>query len=232
MANGPVILALFLAGLVGSASHCVGMCGPFVLAQTAGRMREMSLSGAPLTQELRRLDAGLALPYHLGRATTYVLGGAVLAAPFGALQRLTDWPYLATILLAAAAGLFAWQAARGFGLRVPGIRGAWLARRVSPLLRTPRGWRSYLLGVLLGFLPCGLLYGAFAAAAATADPLAAAIGMAGFVLGTVPALWAVGYLGARAGDAWRLLARRVMPYVAGFNAVLLLVMALRASHLA
>lgn len=230
VANGPAFLALFLAGLVGSASHCAGMCGPFVLAQTAGRMSTIPLVGAPRYLELRRLGAGLSMPYQAGRATTYILGGAVLAAPFGVLDGLTDWPYLATVLLASAAAIFAWQAARGFGLQVPGLVGDRLARRVQPLLRAPFGWRGYLLGILLGFLPCGLLYGALAAAAATADPLAAAIGMAGFVLGTIPALWAVGYLGARAGDVWRSLARRMMPYIAGFNAILLLGMAVRATQ--
>ena len=32
--HGPLLLSMFLAGLIGSASHCAAMCGPFVLAQT------------------------------------------------------------------------------------------------------------------------------------------------------------------------------------------------------
>lgn len=229
IANGPILFGLFLAGLIGSASHCIGMCGPFVLAQTAGRMSRVPLSGGVLRHELRRLDAGLATPYQFGRATTYLAMGAILASPFDAIRHLTGWPYLATVLLVLAAFIFAWQAWRGFGLHAPALWGDRLTALVGPLLREPYGWRGYVLGVLLGFLPCGLLYGALAAAAATADPLSAAMGMLGFVLGTVPALWAVGYLGGRAAERWRPLARQIMPFVAGFNAVVLLGMALRVT---
>lgn len=229
VANGPIFLALFLAGLVGSASHCVGMCGPFVVAQTAGRMSALPLEGGPLRHEIRRLEASLALPYQLGRGTTYILTGAVLAAPFSAAGQISGWSYLAPSLLAFAAIVFAWQAWHGFGLHAPTLWSSRLSSLAGPLLKAPFGWRGYLLGLLLGFLPCGLLYGAFAAAAATADPVAAAIGMAGFVLGTVPALWVVGYLGGRAAERWRPLARRAMPYVAGFNALILFAMAVRTT---
>ncbi|TDQ77548.1 hypothetical protein A8950_3700 [Dongia mobilis] len=227
VAHGPVFLGLLVAGFVGSAGHCVGMCGPFVLAQSGGRMARVPLQGGALRLELRRLQAGLALPYQVGRATTYILAGALLAAPFGVASHLTDWPYLAPSLLAFAAIIFAWQAWRGFGLPSPRLWGDALPRLAGPLLQAPFGWRGFVLGLLLGFMPCGLLYGALAAAAATADPLAAAIGMAGFVLGTIPALGAVGYLGGRAALRWRPLAQRALPFVAGFNACILLAMALR-----
>ncbi|WP_081786513.1 urease accessory protein UreH domain-containing protein [Kordiimonas gwangyangensis] len=37
--HGGLLLTLFLGGLMGSATHCVGMCGPFVVAQTASLRR-------------------------------------------------------------------------------------------------------------------------------------------------------------------------------------------------
>jgi len=227
--NGPIFLGLFVAGLVGSASHCVGMCGPFVLAQTGERMAAVPVDGAPWQLEIRRLKAALALPYQAGRATTYVLMGAALAAPFRVLGTVADWPLLVPSLLAFAAVIFAGQAWRGFGLPAPQLWSGGLSRFAAPLLRTPFGWRGFVLGILLGFLPCGLLYGALAAAAATADPLAAAIGMLGFVMGTLPALGAVGYLGGRAGLRWRFLAQRALPFVAGMNACILLAMAVRSA---
>jgi hypothetical protein len=66
-----------------------------------------------------------------------------------------------------------------------------LARLTSRIDRTGPGG-GYLLGVALGFLPCGFLYAALAAAAATADPLQGALAMLAFGLGTVPALVLVG----------------------------------------
>jgi sulfite exporter TauE/SafE len=80
------------------------------------------------------------------------------------------------------------------------------------------GGKGYLLGVLLGFIPCGLLYGALTAAASTGDPLAGAFGMGAFVLGTIPTLFAVALLGHFAGQRWRTLVQRGAPMLLLLNA--------------
>ena len=211
--NAPLILALFMAGVVGSAGHCAGMCGPFVLAQVGARAGLSRLAGAAL------------LPYHLGRGTTYIGLGVLLAAPIGLLARLDQLRWIPAAMLAAAAALFLAQAFLGWnrlGGRAPGF-----LRRAGGLFAKPLGMRGYALGVVLGFLPCGLLYSALGAAAATADPLAAAFGMLGFVLGTMPMLMVIGLLGHGAAAHWRDLARKAMPVVAAVNAVVLLAMAWR-----
>ncbi len=76
-------------------------------------------------------------------------------------------------------------------------------RWARPLFARPVGFRGYALGLMLGFLPCGLLYGALAAAAASGDPLTGAFAMIAFALGTVPALLAVGLAGHVAGQRWQ-----------------------------
>ncbi|MBN2752832.1 MAG: sulfite exporter TauE/SafE family protein, partial [Rhodospirillaceae bacterium] len=60
--HGNLIVALFLTGLLGSVTHCVGMCGPFVVAQAACR-----LEGIPATEmrEWHRLKGGILVPYHV-----------------------------------------------------------------------------------------------------------------------------------------------------------------------
>ena len=216
--NAPLILALFMAGLVGSAGHCAGMCGPFVLAQIGARGPLQRLAGAAL------------LPYHLGRASTYVALGVLLAAPIGLLSRMEQLRWVPAVLLAAAAALFVLQALRGWSaIGTPAPRFLRLARG---LFANPQGLRGYALGAVLGFLPCGLLYSALGAAAATADPLAAAFGMLGFVLGTMPMLVAIGILGHGATAHWRDLARKAMPVIAAVNAVVLLAMAWRVAGIA
>ncbi len=223
-ASGPLMLALLVAGFVGSAAHCAGMCGPFVLAQV----------GARRAPGLRRAAGLMLLPYHLGRATTYVLLGAVLAAPIGLGLQWAELRWAPAAMLFLAAAFFIWQALRSWGVlpapRVTTTIG--LARFAGPLFAQPTGWRGYALGVVLGFLPCGLLYSALAAAAATADPLAAAIAMLGFVLGTMPMLVAIGLIGQRVAAQWRGLAQRALPFVAAVNAMVLILMGLRFSGFA
>ena len=226
--NGPLILALFMTGLVGSAGHCAGMCGPFVLAQV-GALRNAPGAG------IERLAGAALWPYHLGRATTYVALGALLAAPIGLLGAVRELRWIPAAMLVLAAVLFLVQALRGWklvGAIGTGAGKGGMLGRARGLFARPVGSRGYALGVVLGFLPCGLLYSALGAAAATGDPLAAGFGMLGFVLGTMPMLMAIGFLGRGAADHWRGLARKAMPVIAAVNAVVLLAMAWRLSGLA
>ena len=81
-----VAAALFLAGLAGGATHCAGMCGPFVLAQVAARADRANTGGA-----LRRLGGAALLPYHAGRLLGYALLGAVAGGAAGLLAAATGW---------------------------------------------------------------------------------------------------------------------------------------------
>ncbi|HZX85481.1 MAG TPA: sulfite exporter TauE/SafE family protein, partial [Reyranella sp.] len=65
----------------------------------------------------------------------------------------------------------------------------------APLSMARSSAARYGLGVVLGFLPCGLLYGALAAAGGTGSPTDGALAMAAFALGTMPALIATGWGG-------------------------------------
>ena len=221
-----LIGSLFIVGLAGSIAHCAAMCGPFVLAQlplTAGRK-----AGSMLVR-------GARIPYHLGRLTTYTLLGAVAGGLGGGLARTLPQSrlVLAGFLLVAAA-LFLIQALRGLGVLATtpvgsvlgSTAGAALARIARPLLSRRGGISSYVLGVALGFLPCGLLYGALAAAAGTGSVPTGALAMAAFAASTVPALVAIGCAGAQITQRWRGLARSLVPPLQAINAVVLIVFAI------
>jgi sulfite exporter TauE/SafE len=220
--HGPLLLSMFLAGLIGSASHCAAMCGPFVLAQTGETMAGLKVGSG----ELRRLAGAALLPYHAGRAVTYIMLAVLLSLPLQLMASLPQLRFIPAVALMLGALLFLALGFRGLrGSLESGTLGAgvgvWLGRFAKPLFAKPWGWHGVGLGIVLGFLPCGLLYAAIGAASATSDPLAAAMSMAVFTFGTFPMLWLVGYLGGWAQRRWTRIARHIMPAIALLNAIVL-----------
>lgn len=163
-------VTMFLAGLAGSLIHCVGMCGPFVLGQVVA---DADRPGRSSYGEWQRLAGAALAPYHLGRFTTYTALGAVAGEVTSLFASTTGFRWLSGVLLAAAAVLLILQAlglSLGTGGGTGGAAGqGLLSRLAAPLARATGHGARYGLGVLLGFLPCGLLYGALAAAAGTAS---------------------------------------------------------------
>ncbi len=184
-------VSLLLAGLVGSATHCVGMCSPFVLAQVGDKV------------ELRRPAKALLLPYHLGRMTTYVAFAVAvhsiinMAFLFSGAKALIAAP-----MLVMAAVLFLVSAFPALGrvfpwldnLRVPEFM-ARIVTAASGMIKREGIISRYTLGVLLGFMPCGLVIAALMAAATAESAMQAAIAMAFFTIGTMPALILVAFGG-------------------------------------
>lgn len=228
-----LMLALFLGGLSGGFTHCAGMCGPFVAAQVAAG--HAPGDDARMTEWVR-LKGALLVPYHLGRFTTYVALGALSGFAAAALRDTAIFRYLAAALLALAAAAFLVQALGRGAAFLPGLPGAGIGAKFSAALSAlaaplmsgaHRPSARYALGVVLGFLPCGLLYGALAAAAATGGAAGGALVMASFTLGTVPALVGVGMI----GDFLLRRARAAAAIFAGLlliNAAILSWLALRA----
>jgi sulfite exporter TauE/SafE len=193
---------LFASGLLGGFGHCAGMCGPVVatLSLCLGDNRQFRPH----------------LLYNLGRITTYSLAGgaAGLAGSF--------------LGIASSLGPFQKAVALGAGLLVVllGLAlGGWLPR-AGPFAGTgdpPRLLHRlarvaqesggpgvfYPLGLILGFLPCGLVYAALMAAARAGMDAGSPAGgflrgflaMALFGAGTIPSLLivgkAVGFIGVR-----------------------------------
>jgi sulfite exporter TauE/SafE len=209
-ATAPTLL--FLAGLAGGVAHCAPMCGAFVLGQVGDRLARIP---APKLCELRRMGAAALPGYHLGRITTYALLGALAAAVGG---WLGQFPWLgqlrAALLLAGAlAFLAAAIGALGFA-KAPAARlPAPINRALLRLAGAASAWGGYPLGLALGLIPCGMIYAALAVAAAARDPLAGALGMAAFGLGTTPSLIAVGLAGHALGARLNHASRLATPYL-------------------
>ena len=190
----PAYILSFMTGLAGGFGHCLGMCGPLVGA--------FSLAGPSLPAGSRLLSQVL---YHAGRIMTYGFIGAMmgLAGSFvnvaGGMAGIQN----GVMLLAGAVMVL-------MGLAISGIAGGTarierynkrVLQAAGAVLEGTTSGRYLPLGLLMGFLPCGLSYTMFIAAAGSGSPLAGLATALAFGAGTMPALvlfgLAVGYLGSR-----------------------------------
>jgi uncharacterized protein len=186
-------LAAFLAGLLGS-THCLAMCGG--IATAAGTSGGAHPKIGPLLYQLGRLSS-----YSLAGA---IAGGLGAAAGFAfAVSRWNECLRLATALVVIVIGLdiSLRSSGRAAWLRTPERWGGHLWRRIAPAARrlvpaSPLG-HALTLGLLWGWLPCGLVYSVLIAAAVAGSALRGALVMAAFGLGTLPAMAGLGYLGGR-----------------------------------
>ncbi len=191
MAIDPPYLAAFLIGLSGGA-HCFGMCGGIVGALTLGLP---PTPGHPLRARLPYL-----LAYNLGRIASYMVAGA-LAGGVGAWAAHLLSVHRAQLGLQLLAGLFmillglylaGWSAALGRLERASGV----LWRRIEPLGRrffpVRTSLRALGIGLVWGWLPCGLVYSVLVWAVGAGGALEGALLLLSFGLGTLPALLAMG----------------------------------------
>ncbi len=178
---------IFALGAAGSL-HCVGMCGPIVLSYSLG------LRGP-------RLAAHAA--YNVGRILTYMALGALAGTAGHAIGLLGRLAGLAsgTRILAGAAMILAGISMLGLfrsGSLVR-IQTSGVKQRIGKLLLGPGAASKFGLGLLLGFLPCGLVYAALLKALESGGALAGALTMLAFGLGTAIALFVTGMLSSLAG---------------------------------
>lgn len=179
--------AAFLAGLAGGV-HCAAMCGPLVGIACGARNGR---GGGPLLRQALAYNAGRIAAYAAAGAITGTIGAAGLALRGGPLTHQTLLAVMSASLLVLAAYI------AGIAPLVRGIEaaGAVAWRRIEPYSRrflpatTPA--RAFGLGLVFGWLPCGMVYVMLIAALATADPLHGAAVMTAFGLGTLPNLLAI-----------------------------------------
>lgn len=181
-------LALFLIGLLGG-THCIGMCGGIVGALSMGR-------GARPT---------LHLAYNAGRIFSYSVAGMLAGALGGAGVALSgQMPartvlYIVANLMLVALGLYLMGVTRALAFTERFGQKLW--RHVQPLTRRYLPARSvaqaFPLGLLWGWLPCGLVYSALVTALTSGSALRGGAMMLAFGLGTLPNLLLAGLLAVR-----------------------------------
>lgn len=184
-------LAVFLVGLLGGV-HCAGMCGGIV-------------SALSLQQSGQRPAWQVHLAYNLGRIASYVMAGALMGALGGVGSLLGTWLpvqltlYVFANLMMVALGLYLTGMTRT--LAFTERAGQFLWRRLQPATRRflpVRGVaQAFPLGMLWGWLPCGLVYSVLTMTLLSGSAARGAATMLAFGLGTLPNLMLAGLLLAR-----------------------------------
>ena len=190
--NGDItLLTLFLLGFFGG-GHCVGMCGGL-----------SSAFALQLPPGLNR--TGLIVLLNLGRISSYVFIGLLVGAigQIGISLDQTRWLqnglYLSANLLLLFLGLYL-AGISSLATRIESIgRPVW--KRLNPLLNRLLPIQSvpacFGVGMLWGWLPCGLVYSASLYALGSGNALEGGLYMLAFALGTLPNLLAMGLFAAQ-----------------------------------
>ena len=175
---------VFLVGLLTS-THCIGMCGGILLAQTTDAH---GVTG----RSKRGLIASAA--YNGGRVVSYTAVGAVCGA-LGAV--ITYTPNIKSMVFTVAGALVLLIGLRMAGI-LPGVRPAEseLPGACSLNARTRRRFagQPLIIGLLTGVMPCGALSAMWLYAMSSGSAMRGALVMLVFSLGTVPLLFLFGAL--------------------------------------
>jgi len=191
-------IAVFLVGLLGG-THCAAMCGGIVGALT--------LPGAAQQRAVWPLH----FAYNIGRIGSYTLAGALVGAIgsvgllFNEILPVQLALYVVANLMLVALGLYLTGVTRT--LEFAERFGQKLWTRIQPLtkrfLPAQTVSRALPLGMLWGWLPCGMVYSVLTTALVAGSAGRGAGLMLAFGLGTLPNLLLAGLLLKRLRDVVR-----------------------------
>ena len=206
-----LFVVAFMIGIVGS-FHCVGMCGPLALA-------------LPLSNNSFFAKFSGAFIYNAGRIVTYSVFGLVFgligqtAALFGFQQWLSIGTGALILLFIIIPKKYKIQHSTS---KFSNSFFAKLRLELGRLFTQKNHSSLFVIGLLNGLLPCGLVYMAVAGAIAAGDIGSSVLFMAAFGLGTLPIMWSVAFFGNYAGVSLRQKIRKVFPYLMALMACLLI----------
>ncbi len=186
--NSIDLLTIISVAFLGSIGHCIGMCGGIVIAYSSTKIDEKSK---------KSYQALAHLIYSFGRITTYTVMGVV----FGAIGGVVSFNNIAIASLTIFAGVVMVLT----GLSIIGkikfltllehslFKSSWYQKSFKELMHSKSLFSFYILGLLNGLLPCGLVYFFAVTAASTASAFWGGVVMFVFGLSTIPSLFSLGF---------------------------------------
>lgn len=182
--------AAFLVGLLGGA-HCIGMCGGITGAFG------LNTQGS-LTNRLIKT-----LSFNSGRILSYTFAGFIIGLISTAFSSLNPMVGMILRLIAGVfiilMGLYIADWSRAITFVEKAGQGLWklIQPLTKPFLPADTVKKSVVLGLLWGWLPCGLVYSTLVLASAASTPIDSAMIMLAFGLGTLPAMLTTGVLASQ-----------------------------------
>ncbi|MEM8522177.1 sulfite exporter TauE/SafE [Flavobacterium sp. PL12] len=198
-----MLYSAFIFGLI-SSFHCIGMCGPIAMMLPVDR-----------TNQAKKVTQ--IITYHIGRLTAYgtigfvfgLLGKGFFLA--GIQQNLSIFIGAATIIVV----LIPEKIFAKYNFSKPAYR---LISKIKIALGSQFRNKSYkslfTIGLLNGFLPCGMVYVALFGAIAMQSESLGVLYMILFGLGTVPMMSSIVYINSYLTMPVRNKIQKLIPYVA------------------
>lgn len=206
-----IIIPGFILGIA-SSLHCMGMCGPIAIAIPH---RSQTKLGVMVDD----------FAYNIGRVVTYTVLGALIGV-IGATVSLAGYQELlsvfAGILLLLVVLIPKKYANKITSFSFVGKLVRKLQKYLQFFLQSKSRSSLFVLGLLNGLLPCGLVYVALTASLANADILGSALFMGAFGLGTVPIMFVIFFARDMISLDLRQKLLKIVPYGIGIVAVLLI----------
>ncbi len=183
------LVAAFLVGLLGS-GHCLGMCG--------GIMATLSLNSQNVSSGKAKLLLILS-SYNTGRISSYIIAGCIVGLLGLWLQELHNTAGLILRLISAILLILMGFYLTGWWRLLARLEqtGEKLWKHIQPfgsrLMPVKSPLQALMLGVIWGWLPCGMVYSVLSLAATSGNIINSMLIMLSFGLGTLPVLMATGF---------------------------------------
>lgn len=203
-----MLFTAFIFGLI-SSFHCIGMCGPIAMMLPVDRNNQAKKVTQIITYHLGRLFAYSTIGFIFG-----MLGKGFLLA--GMQQKMSIFIGIAMILII----LIPEKVVANYNFSKPIFK---VISKIKTTLGSQFKNKSYkslfTIGLLNGFLPCGMVYVALFGAIAMQSPVLGILYMVLFGLGTVPLMSSIVYLNSFLTITIRNKIQKAIPYVAVFLGV-------------
>ena len=188
--DAEIIGSALVMGMAGSL-HCVGMCGPLALSLPVSHSHNFS-----------RITGGTI--YNTGRILSYTFLGLILGS-IGKLVIATQWQNSLSIALGIIILLYLFVPKKYFYFNSSTIFNKpfiFIKQQLGNLFHSKKTSSLFLIGILNGFLPCGLVYLALSSSAITANTFHGGMFMFFFGMGTFPAMFAIVVIGVGVSTLW------------------------------